>query len=78
MEFLPKEGHARGVQIDLAPDMLSLRYPMEVNLVGDAVETLRTLMPLLKSRKDGKWRSMIEMNTVGLREEATSHRLCGA
>ena len=66
------------MQIDLAPDMLSLRYPMELNPVGDAVETLRGLMPLLKSRKDGKWRSMIEMNAVGLREEATSHRLCGA
>ena len=63
-EFLPKEGQARGVQIDLAPDMLSLRYPMEVNLVGDAAETLRALMPLLKSRKDGKWRRTIEKNTV--------------
>ena len=46
-EFLPKEGQARGVQIDIAPDMLSLRYPMEVNLVGDAAETLRALLPLL-------------------------------
>ena len=35
-EFLPKEGQARGVQIDIEPDMLSLRYPMEVNLVGDS------------------------------------------
>ncbi|MDI9653892.1 thiamine pyrophosphate-requiring protein, partial [Burkholderia cenocepacia] len=35
-EFLPKEGQARGVQIDLKADMLSLRYPMEVNLVGDS------------------------------------------
>ena len=34
-EFLPKEGAARGVQIDIKPDMLSIRYPMEVNLVGD-------------------------------------------
>ena len=34
-EFLPKEGQARGVQIDIEPEMLSLRYPMEVNLVGD-------------------------------------------
>ena len=63
-EFLPKEGQARGVQIDLAPDMLSLRYPMEVNLVGDAAETLRALIPLLKPRKDGKWRSTIERNTA--------------
>jgi pyruvate dehydrogenase (quinone) len=63
-EFLPKEDQARGVQIDLAPDMLSLRYPMEVNLVGDAAETLRALLPLLKPRKDGKWRSTIEKNTT--------------
>jgi len=62
-EFLPKEGQARGVQIDIAPDMLSLRYPMEVNLVGDAAETLRELLPLLKSRKgDGHWRQTIEKN----------------
>ena len=39
-EFLPEEGKARGVQIDIAPEMLSIRYPMEVNLVGDAKETL--------------------------------------
>ncbi len=47
-EFLPKEGQARGVQIDIEPDMLSLRYPMEVNLVGDSAETLRALLPLLR------------------------------
>ena len=49
-EFLPKEGKARGVQIDIEPDMLSLRYPMEVNLVGDAAETLRALLPLLEQK----------------------------
>ena len=48
-EFLPKEGQARGVQIDIKPDMLSLRYPMEVNLVGDSAETLRALLPLLQA-----------------------------
>ncbi len=46
-EFLPKEGNARGVQIDVKADMLSLRYPMEVNLVGDSAETLRALLPML-------------------------------
>jgi pyruvate dehydrogenase (quinone) len=61
-EFLPKEGQARGVQIDIAPDMLSLRYPMEVNLVGDASETLRALLPLLKKKGDGKWRDRIAKN----------------
>jgi pyruvate dehydrogenase (quinone) len=40
-EFLPKEGQARGVQIDIDGRMLSMRYPMEVNLVGDSAETLR-------------------------------------
>ena len=59
-EFLPKEGQARGVQIDLAPDMLSLRYPMEVNLVGDAADTLAALLPLLEHKTDRKWREKIE------------------
>ncbi|KVL28354.1 thiamine pyrophosphate-binding protein [Burkholderia territorii] len=58
-EFLPKEGQARGVQIDLKADMLSLRYPMEVNLVGDSAETLRALLPLLKERQDTGWRDQI-------------------
>ena len=61
-EFLPKEGKARGVQIDIAPDMLSLRYPMEVNLVGDAAETLRALLPYLDPKADGAWRKRIAKN----------------
>ncbi len=61
-EFLPKEGQARGVQIDLAPDMLSLRYPMEVNLVGDAAETLRALLPLLRTTSDTSWRAGVVKN----------------
>ncbi|MDQ3203456.1 MAG: thiamine pyrophosphate-requiring protein [Pseudomonadota bacterium] len=59
-EFLPKEGQARGVQIDLQPDMLSLRYPMEVNLVGDSAETLAALLPLLQHKTQRKWRKKIE------------------
>ncbi len=58
-EFLPKEGQARGVQIDLAAGMLSLRYPMEVNLVGDARETLLALLPLLQPKTDTAWRGEI-------------------
>jgi pyruvate dehydrogenase (quinone) len=58
-EFLPKEGHARGVQIDLKGDMLSLRYPMEVNLQGDAAETLRALLPLLEQKTQDSWRDRI-------------------
>lgn len=59
-EFLPREGQARGVQIDIQPDMLSLRYPMEVNLNGDAAETLRALLPLLEHKPDRAWRERIE------------------
>ena len=61
-EFLPKEGQARGVQIDLKPDMLSIRYPMEVNLVGDSAETLRALLPLLEQKRDDSWRNTIIEN----------------
>lgn len=59
-EFLPKEGQARGVQIDLDGRMLSMRYPMEVNLVGDSAETLRALIPRLQRKTDRSWRDFIE------------------
>jgi pyruvate dehydrogenase (quinone) len=59
-EFLPKEGQARGVQIDIDPRMLSIRYPMEVSLVGDSVETLRALVPYLEKKKDRSWREKLE------------------
>jgi pyruvate dehydrogenase (quinone) len=63
-EFLPKEGQARGVQIDLDGRMLSLRYPMEVNLTGDSAETLRALAPLLERKEDRSWRERIEANVA--------------
>ncbi len=59
-EFLPEEGQARGVQIDLKADMLSIRYPMEVNLQGDSAETLRALLPLLQEKTERTWRGEIE------------------
>ncbi len=63
-EFLPKEGQARGVQIDIDPAMLNLRYPMEVGLQGDAKATLKALIPLLKRKKDRSWRQGIEKNVA--------------
>jgi pyruvate dehydrogenase (quinone) len=59
-EFLPREGQARGVQIDIDPTMMSIRYPMEINLVGDSAATLRELIPLLKRKEDRSWREKIE------------------
>lgn len=59
-EFLPRAGSARGVQIDIDAGALSLRYPMEVGLVGDARETLAALLPLLNDRRDEVWLDTIE------------------
>jgi pyruvate dehydrogenase (quinone) len=63
-EFLPKEGQARGVQIDIDGRMISIRYPMEVNLIGDSAQTLRQLIPLLKRKDDRSWRDQIERNVA--------------
>jgi pyruvate dehydrogenase (quinone) len=63
-EFLPPEGEARGVQIDLDSRRLSIRYPMEVNLVGDSRETLRALLPLLRQQLDPSWRRKIESDVA--------------
>jgi pyruvate dehydrogenase (quinone) len=59
-EWLPKPGQARGVQIDIDGRMLSIRYPMECALVGDAKETLKELIPLLERKEDRGWREQIE------------------
>ena len=59
-EFLPKTGSARAVQIDIDPAMLSLRYPCEVNLQGDAAATLELLLPLLNDKSGNSWRQEIE------------------
>ncbi|MCM2294588.1 thiamine pyrophosphate-requiring protein [Allorhizobium sp. BGMRC 0089] len=62
-EFFPEEGRAKAVQIDITPSMLSLRYPMDVNLVGDATETLKALLPLLHQKPRG-WRNTVEKNVA--------------
>jgi pyruvate dehydrogenase (quinone) len=59
-EWLPEPGQARGVQIDIDARNLGMRYPMEVNLCGDAAETLRALIPLLRRKDDRSWREEIE------------------
>jgi pyruvate dehydrogenase (quinone) len=59
-EYMPQPGQARGVQIDIDGRMLSIRYPMEVNLVGDSAETLRALLPHLRRKTDRTWREEIE------------------
>ncbi|MGH7108191.1 MAG: thiamine pyrophosphate-requiring protein, partial [Acetobacteraceae bacterium] len=59
-EFLPEPGAARGVQIDIDGTRLSLRYPMEVNIVGDSAVALRALLPMLDRKPANGWRREIE------------------
>jgi pyruvate dehydrogenase (quinone) len=68
-EFLPREGQAKCVQIDIDPTMLSLRYPADVALVGDAGATLRGLLPLLEQKPRSDWRQTIEKNVAAMWEE---------
>ncbi|MFL5805082.1 MAG: thiamine pyrophosphate-dependent enzyme [Roseiflexaceae bacterium] len=65
IEFLPKPGQARGVQIDLDPARIGLRYPIEVGLVGDSRRTLQALLPLLSRNED---RGFLEQAQAGMRE----------
>ncbi len=63
-QFLPPLGQARAVQIELDGKFVGLRYPYEVNLVGDARATLQRLIPLVKRKDDRGWREQIELNVL--------------
>ena len=65
IEFLPRPGQARGVQLDLDPTRIGLRYPVEVGLVGDCKRTLQALLPHLKKKKD---RSFLKAAQDGMKE----------
>ncbi|MFD2472865.1 thiamine pyrophosphate-requiring protein [Amycolatopsis silviterrae] len=63
-QFLPEYGQARAVQIDLDGRFIGMRYPTEVNLVGDAAATLRALLPKLQRTGNRSWREKIEKNVA--------------
>jgi pyruvate dehydrogenase (quinone) len=67
-QFLPEFGQARSVQIDIDAKFVGMRYPNEVNLIGDAAATLRALIPLLEQKDKGGWREQIESNVARWRE----------
>jgi pyruvate dehydrogenase (quinone)/pyruvate decarboxylase len=76
-EYYPTPGQARGVQVDLKPDRLGLRYPVEVGLAGDVRATLRALLPLLRRKTDRSFlseaqRRMSDWNALLERVETTS------
>ena len=74
-EFLPKEGQARGIQIDIDARNVGLRFPTEVNLIGDSHHTLAALLPLLKPNTDSEWRERIAKNRQSWQadEDARAH-----
>ncbi|MCK8677670.1 thiamine pyrophosphate-requiring protein [Streptomyces lichenis] len=63
-QFMPELDQARAVQIDIDPHMIGLRYPFEVNLVGDARETLQRLLPRLHRKESRTWREKVEKDVV--------------
>ncbi|MGE5136981.1 MAG: thiamine pyrophosphate-requiring protein [Gemmatimonadota bacterium] len=63
-EWLPEEGKARCVEIDIDGRMIGMRYPADAHLIGDSKETLRALIPLLKRKTDRAWRQQIEKNVA--------------
>jgi pyruvate dehydrogenase (quinone) len=58
-QFLPNNSDVRGVQIDVNPSRLGIRFPNELNLQGTALETLELLLPLLDQKNDTSWRATI-------------------
>jgi pyruvate dehydrogenase (quinone) len=58
-EFLPAEDRARGVQIDIDGRMIGVRFPTDVNLVGDSAATLAALLPMLEEHTDDVWRRRV-------------------
>jgi pyruvate dehydrogenase (quinone) len=65
IEFMPKPGQARGIQIELDPKRIGLRYPVEVGLVGDSKNSLSALIPLLKRKED---RRFLEAAQAGMKD----------
>jgi pyruvate dehydrogenase (quinone) len=68
-QFLPEFGKARGVQIDIDPHMVGMRYPYEVNLIGDAKATLERLIPLINGEdRGGEWYDTVCANVTRWRD----------
>jgi pyruvate dehydrogenase (quinone) len=78
-QFLPKEGQARGVQIDTNASRLGVRFPTEVNLQGTAADTLAALLPLLDRKTDTSWREKIaKLRSKAERIKAAREEIAGS
>jgi pyruvate dehydrogenase (quinone) len=63
-QFMPPLEGVRAIQIDIDGGFIGMRYPYELNLVGDAAATLRALIPHLQRKEDRSWRDGIERNVT--------------
>src|SRR3954471_23483089 len=63
-EFLPKEGQARCVEIEIDASRIGIRYPVDAQLIGDAQETLKALIPRLRRKEDRSWRESVEQQVA--------------
>src|SRR3954465_7132670 len=77
-QFLPPLDQARAIQIDRSGKWIGMRYPYEVNLVGDAGATLRALIPLLHRKTDRSWRKEVESDVADWKETAQRRAMTGA
>jgi pyruvate dehydrogenase (quinone)/pyruvate oxidase len=68
IEFLPKPGQARTVQIDIDPARIGLRYPVEVGVVGDSRAALKNLLPLLQRKEQTNGASFLKTAQEGMRD----------
>ncbi|MEA3198877.1 MAG: hypothetical protein QOE90_305 [Thermoplasmata archaeon] len=73
MDYLPKPGQARAVQIDLEPSRIGIRYPVEVGLVGDSKWTLSELLPLIETRATSDWLSGLQGEMRGWWQQMEQH-----
>jgi len=76
-EFLPATGQARGIQVDIRPEQLGVRYPTEVNLWGDVGATLEAMLPLLVQKEDRSWQERIAEEWVGWEREMHAQAMLG-
>ncbi|MEU0545102.1 thiamine pyrophosphate-requiring protein [Nocardia sp. NPDC005978] len=77
-QFMPDFGQARAVQIDIDGSLIGMRYPTEVNLIGDAKSTLSELIPLLRAKPDRAWRLEVEQNVVRWWQTVERQSMLGA
>jgi pyruvate dehydrogenase (quinone) len=77
-QFLPQLDQARAIQIDRSGKWIGMRYPYELNLVGDAKATLQALLPLVERKQDRSWRETIEADVADWWQTVQRQALTGA